>query len=33
MIEMYIEAGMIPKLDVVFVDEAQDLCKLQWNVW
>jgi DNA helicase-2/ATP-dependent DNA helicase PcrA len=32
MIEMYIEAGMTPKLDVVFVDEAQDLCKLQWRM-
>jgi len=32
MIEMYIEAGMIPKLDVVFIDEAQDLCKLQWRM-
>lgn len=32
MIEMYIEAGIIPKLDVVFVDEAQDLCKLQWRM-
>ena len=32
MIEMYIESGMIPKLDVVFIDEAQDLCKLQWRM-
>ena len=32
MIEMYIESGMIPKLDVVFVDEAQDLCALQWRM-
>ena len=32
MIEMYIESGMIPKLDVVFIDEAQDLCALQWRM-
>ena len=32
MIEMYVESGMYPKLDVVFVDEAQDLCALQWRM-
>ena len=32
MIHMFIESGMVPKLDVVFVDEAQDLCKLQWRM-
>ena len=32
MIEMYLDSGMVPKLDVVFVDEAQDLCKLQWRM-
>ena len=32
MIEMYIESGMVPKLDVVFIDEAQDLCALQWRM-
>jgi DNA helicase-2/ATP-dependent DNA helicase PcrA len=32
MIEMYVESGMVPKLDVVFVDEAQDLCALQWRM-
>ena len=32
MIEMYLDSGMIPKLDVVFVDEAQDLCRLQWRM-
>ena len=26
MIELYIESGPVPKLDVVFIDEAQDLC-------
>ena len=32
MIEMYVESGMVPKLDIVFVDEAQDLCALQWRM-
>ena len=32
MIEMFIESGMIPKLDVMFIDESQDLCKLQWKM-
>ena len=32
MIELYLESGTVPKLDVVFVDEAQDLCKLQWRM-
>ena len=32
MIELYLESGPVPKLDVVFIDEAQDLCKLQWRM-
>ena len=32
MIELYLDSGPIPKLEVVFVDEAQDLCKLQWRM-
>ena len=32
MIELYLDSGPLPKLDVVFVDEAQDLCKLQWRM-
>ena len=32
MIELYLDSGTVPKLDVVFVDEAQDLCKLQWRM-
>ncbi len=32
MIEMYVESGTVPKLDVVFIDEAQDLCALQWRM-
>ena len=32
MIELYIDSGPVPKLEVVFVDEAQDLCKLQWRM-
>ena len=32
MIELYLNSGPIPKLEVVFVDEAQDLCKLQWRM-
>jgi len=32
MIEMYLDSGIVPKLDVVFIDEAQDLCKLQWRM-
>ena len=32
MLEMFIEKGDVPKLDVMFVDEAQDLSPLQWKV-
>ncbi len=32
MLTQYVEFGPIPKLDVVIVDEAQDLTKLQWNM-
>ena len=32
MIELYLESGPVPKLDVVFIDEAQDLCALQWRM-
>ena len=32
MLEKYYEEGYKPDLDVLFVDEAQDLCKLQWNI-
>ena len=32
MIELYLDSGPVPKLEVVFVDEAQDLCKLQWRM-
>jgi DNA helicase-2/ATP-dependent DNA helicase PcrA len=32
MIELYLDSGPVPKLDVVFIDEAQDLCKLQWRM-
>ena len=32
MIENYNEGGMVPPLDVIFVDEAQDLCRLQLNM-
>ena len=30
MLTQYVEHGPVPKLDVVIVDEAQDLTKLQW---
>ena len=32
MLEMFIEKGDVPKLDVMFVDEAQELSPLQWKV-
>ena len=32
MIEKFLAAGEPPKLRVMFVDEAQDLCKLQWRM-
>ena len=32
MIELYLNSGPVPKLEVVFVDEAQDLCRLQWRM-
>lgn len=31
-LELYLKQGVAPSLDVLFVDEAQDLCKLQWKV-
>jgi DNA helicase-2/ATP-dependent DNA helicase PcrA len=32
MLEKYYVEGYKPDLDVLFVDEAQDLCRLQWNI-
>ena len=32
MLEQFIEEGTVPRLDVMFVDEAQDLSPLQWSV-
>ena len=32
MIELYLNSGPVPKLEVVFLDEAQDLCRLQWRM-
>jgi DNA helicase-2/ATP-dependent DNA helicase PcrA len=32
MLEKFYEQGYKPDLDVLFVDEAQDLCRLQWKV-
>lgn len=32
MLEMFLKRGHAPKLDVMFVDEAQDLSPLQWAV-
>ena len=32
MLSQYVEFGPIPPLDVVIVDEAQDLTKLQWDM-
>ena len=32
MLELFLQTSHIPQLDVVFIDEAQDLSKLQWSV-
>lgn len=32
MLEQFIEIGQVPELDVVIIDEAQDLSRLQWKV-
>lgn len=32
MLTRYMEQGLAPNLEVLFVDEAQDLCKLQWKI-
>lgn len=32
MLEVYLSEGTKPNLEVLFVDEAQDLCKLQWMI-
>ena len=32
MLELFLQVKNIPQLDVVFIDEAQDLSWLQWNV-
>ena len=32
MLEMYIEQGYVPELELLVVDEAQDLSKLQWKM-
>lgn len=32
MLEEYLLSGIKPPLKVLFVDEAQDLCKLQWKI-
>ena len=32
LLEKYIESGVVPKLGALFVDEAQDLSKIQWEV-
>lgn len=32
MLTKYMEQGAAPDLDVLVVDEAQDLCKLQWKI-
>lgn len=32
MLEDFLTKGTKPKLDVLFVDEAQDLCQLQWRI-
>ena len=33
MIVEFIKSDASPKFDVVFIDEAQDLSKMQWNIW
>ena len=32
MLSLFVETGNVPELDVVIVDEAQDLSRLQWKV-
>jgi superfamily I DNA/RNA helicase len=32
MLELYLEQGYVPELELLVVDEAQDLSKLQWKV-
>ena len=32
MLENFLEKGKSPKFDVIFVDEAQDLSKIQWSI-
>jgi len=32
MLELFLQTSHVPQLDVVFIDEAQDLSKLQWSV-
>lgn len=32
MLTRFVDYGHAPKLKVLFVDEAQDLCRLQWNI-
>lgn len=32
MLEKFLENGVKPSLDLLFVDEAQDLCLLQWQI-
>ena len=32
MLQKYYEEGQRPELDLLVVDEAQDLCRLQWNI-
>ncbi len=32
MLVRYYEEGLAPELEVLFIDEAQDLCKLQWDI-
>ncbi len=32
LLETWLHSGVVPKLDAVFVDEAQDLSALQWDV-
>jgi DNA helicase-2/ATP-dependent DNA helicase PcrA len=32
MMTQYYDTGAAPKLDILFVDEAQDLCQLQWRI-
>ena len=32
MLENFLEKGVSPKFDVIFIDEAQDLSKIQWSI-